>query len=87
MGLLINNIQKLREMDKEMSVPLVKHSAYCIEKIVDCMRMKAMSSVNLIPATGPLYIWESEKNRFPRIVEYLFSNELASNFVAEINDI
>ena len=81
-ALLVKSIQKLREKDKEMAAPLIKHSVYCFGKIIDHMRLKAMHCAGFVAAPSPPQVRDGNKHQLKRIVEFYFPNESASDFLA-----
>lgn len=73
-ALVAKAIQKLRVEEEARSAAFIEHSDYCVGKIIDRMRLKAMEELD-IPPPEPPEIREPDKKRFKRIVEYYFPTE------------
>ena len=80
-AMVVNGIKKLQEQEEEDYTPFIQHSSYCMGKILDHIRMKAMKDLG-VPNPQP-NVREAEKERFQRIVEFYFpTEESASGFLA-----
>ncbi len=80
-ALLAESIRKLRDEEVKNSVIVIEHSAYCIGKILDHMRLMSVAKLVAV-ALKPPYICEQEKEEFKSIVEYYFpTSEMASQFL------
>ena len=80
-ALIVKAIQKLRCEEEDNSNTLIEHSDYCIGKIIDHMRLKAMEDLD-IPVPRPPEIRRADRERFRRIVEYYFpTQEAAKQFL------
>ena len=81
-ALVVDAIQKLRDEDDENSATFIEHSDYCFGKIIDHMRLKTMSGLD-VPDPSPPEIREPDKQRFKRIVQFYFpTEESAAQFLA-----
>ena len=79
-AILVEAIQKLRDEAVEGSATFIEHSEYCFGKIIDQLRLRAISAVlDDVPKPKPPEIREPDKKRFKRIVEYYFPSESDSS--------
>ena len=75
LALLLKEITNLCRENKSEAVS-IDYNAYCFEKILDTLQLQAMcQDKDTIPL---VYIQESHRERFKKIVDYLFPGESAS---------
>jgi TLD/BTB/POZ domain/SAM domain (Sterile alpha motif) len=80
-ALIVKSIQKLQVEEAEGSAMLVQYSGYCVGKMVDHMRLKAMEKLQ-VPSPGPPTIREPDRKRFKTMVGHYFPTaELAAEFL------
>jgi hypothetical protein len=76
--LLLKEIEKLNKASENI-VTLIEHSPYCIDKILNHLRLMQLYSIGLIVKEPALpEVRESEKQRFETIVKYYFPGDAAN---------
>lgn len=78
-AIITKAVQKLRTEDPKECAMVIKHNSYCFGKVIDHMRLKAMSCLD-VPDPGPPEIREPHRKRFKQTVEYYFP-ESAKEFL------
>ena len=75
--LLLKEIEKLDKASQDI-VTLIEHSPYCIDKILNHLRLMQLHSIGFIDKepTKP-EVDESQKQRFEKVVKYYFPGDVA----------
>jgi hypothetical protein len=77
LALLVKEIEKLDKASQEI-VTLIEYSPYCIDKILNHLRLMQLHSIGLIVKEPSLpEVNESQKQRFETIVKYYFPGDAA----------
>jgi hypothetical protein len=75
--LLLKEIEKLDKASQDI-VTLIEHSPYCIDKILNHLRLMQLHSIGLIDKEPCLpAVDESQKQRFEKVVKYYFPGDVA----------
>ena len=75
--LLLKEIEKLDKASQDI-VTLIEHSPYCIDKILNHLRLMQLHSIGLIDKKPTLpKVDESQKQRFEKVVKYYFPGDVA----------
>ena len=76
LSLLMKEVKELRKEGNPRESFLIEQSAYCFGKILDHLRLRAMSHTlqDLAPLPPPV-IREPYRKRFKRIVEFYFPGD------------
>ena len=79
--LLLKEIEKL-EKDSRDFASSIEHSPYCFGKILDHLRLRRFHLLGLL-AEEPLLpkVYDSQKDRFEKIVKYYFPGEAAKSIL------
>ena len=74
--LLLKEIEKLDKASQDI-VTLIEHSPYCIDKILNHLRLMQLHSIGLIDKEPSLpEVDESQKQRFEKVVKYYFPGDV-----------
>ena len=77
LALLLNEIGELKRASQDI-VTLIEHSPYCIDKILNHLRLMQLHSIGLIDKEPRLpAVDESQKQRFEKVVKYYFPGDVA----------
>ncbi|EJK74285.1 hypothetical protein THAOC_04047 [Thalassiosira oceanica] len=79
-GILSNQITDLRKASED-SASLIEHSPYCFGKILDYLRTKRLHSLNLIDKVQCPVVYDSQKERFEKVVRYFFPGSQVDEFI------
>jgi hypothetical protein len=81
LALLVKEIEKLDKASQEI-VTLIEHSPYCIDKILNHLRLMQLHSIGLIIKKPALpEVDESQKQRFEKVVKYYFPGDSAKTML------
>ena len=79
--LLLKEIEKLEKASRDFASS-IEHSPYCFGKILDHLRLRRLHLLGLL-AEEPLLpkVYDSQKDRFEKIVKYYFPGEAAKSIL------
>jgi hypothetical protein len=80
LALLLKEIEKLDQASQDIAT-LIEHSPYCIDKILNHLRLMRLHSIGLITKEPCLpEVDEIQKQRFEKVVKYYFPGDVAKIF-------
>eukprot|EP00984_Skeletonema_dohrnii_P011395 scaffold4540_cov67-Skeletonema_dohrnii-CCMP3373.AAC.4 len=72
--LLLKEIKQLEKASQDV-VTLIEHSPYCFGKILEFLRIKHVSSLELCGAPSLPFVGEHKRDMFEKVVKYYFPGE------------
>lgn len=77
-------LKEIKQLDKKVSqgeVTLIEHSPYCFGKILDFLRIKHLSSLELIGEPAPPSVCDHKRDMFVNFVRYYFPGDTSGTIL------